>query len=305
MASEENANAPEVICAEMQSLQEKRGIIMADVKEFKDTLAYWSPSEEANIALKRMPLMDERLGAYLSKYFDELSTDALKKSPYKLRCRTLPMSRLLSDCQKDIQAGKMQIYEISGNALDNLEKNMSCLSKCTISSQESKQCEELQKGLLDYSAELLLNDACCQSILTLSTITDVSEQVSQLKKIKRKLNSWSRRKMRSDWSKQMQLEEPPLNYACTIIQNHDPEYESDNDVFDVVPAADEDTKNAGELSDDSSNPKKKGKKGRGSRGKAMAKQRSEKGQKLLRMNLASAPKRPAFAHFPHSYHRIG
>ena len=182
MTSEENANSPEVICAEMQALQEKRAIIMADVEEFKDTLGHWPPSEEANSALKRMPLIDAPLAAYLSKYFDELSSGALKKSPYKERSRTLPMPRLLSDCQKDIASGKMQIYEISGNALANLEKNMNWLSKCTISSEEFKQCEALQKGILGNSAQLLLNEACCQTILTLATINDVSEQVSHLKK---------------------------------------------------------------------------------------------------------------------------
>ena len=90
-----------------------------------------------------------------------------------------------------------------------------------------------------------------------------------------------------------------MNYACTIIQNDDPEYDSDLDVFGVLPAAAVESKIADdELSGDSSNPMKKAMKGRGGRGEAMAKQRSERGQKLLRMNLASTPKRPAFAHLP-------
>ena len=84
MVSKEKANSPEDICSEMHPLQEKRATIMVDVKEFNASIDDWSPSDEVNSALRRMPLIDEPLGGYLSQYFDELSSDALMKSPIKI-----------------------------------------------------------------------------------------------------------------------------------------------------------------------------------------------------------------------------
>ena len=98
----------------------------------------------------------------------------------------------------------MQLYVISGNALVKLVKNLHCLSKCTISCDESKQCEGLQKCLLDYPCQLPANEACCHTIPTIETITDVSAQVSQPEKIKRRLNSRPRRKIRPERRKDLE-----------------------------------------------------------------------------------------------------
>ena len=212
MTYKEKANSPEDICADMQPLREKRAIIMGDVKEFETSHDDWRNTDEFNASLRRMPLIDEPLAVCLSKYCDELSCDDLGKSPYKDRSRTLHMLRLLSDCQKDIADGKMQIYEITGNALVNIEKNLQCLPKCTISDDESKKCEWLRKGLLDYAGHLIVNEACRQAILTPGTITDVSEQVPQRKKSTGELNSRSRRKMRIQRRKGAKTSGRPLDY---------------------------------------------------------------------------------------------
>ena len=98
MTPREKADPPEDICAETQPLQEKRAFTMADVKEFKSSPDDRSSSFEVESSLSRMPLIVEPLAGYLSKYFDELSSDDLKKSPYKDRSRTLPMYRLSPDC---------------------------------------------------------------------------------------------------------------------------------------------------------------------------------------------------------------
>ena len=57
---------------------------------------------------------------------------------------------------------------------------------------------------MDYSGHLLVKEASFQTILALETITDVSAQVSQPEKIKRRLNSRPRRKIRPERRKDLE-----------------------------------------------------------------------------------------------------
>ena len=167
----------------MEALHAQRATILGEAKEFSPTVDYWQTMKEINNAVRRMPLVDDRIKDYMAKYFLTMAAEAVQKSPYRrMKISKKNVARMISDTQELISCGQKDIFDISTNARANVERNLSTVARCARTPEESSIAEGLQRTLLDEIAALLLDETCSKILVTLATILDVSAQVPELKK---------------------------------------------------------------------------------------------------------------------------
>ena len=119
------------------------------------------------------------------------------------------------------------------------------------------------------------------TLLTLSQVKEETTMVSDLKKSRRELTSWSRQNLRMGWCNHAKITELPFQRASQIVRQNDPDYRADLDIIDAVIRHAPD-----ELSSDDEDkaagigmkiPTK-----RGARGTAYETQKTERGLKTLK-----------------------
>ena len=280
---------PEDICEDMEGLNDMRSQLAGEIKEFNPSVDYWSAKEELNRAVKRMQLFTRDLCDYFADYFSGAATDALKNSPYARMRNNVSIASLVTESQQHIASGKRYLFDLSSNVRLNIEKNLSIVSKCSVPPEESSMCEVLQKSLLGKTASLLLDETCCQVLVCLASILDVSAQVPELKKIRRKLTAWSWKKLRTEWCRSEKRPCVPLKHASQLLRDNDACYNSDLDTFDVVEDALPTPVVENTEEEDVVTGKKAVAKKKNVRGGEMQTPKREKGAGLLRKNLAKTP----------------
>ena len=141
--------APDDICGEMDPLQTGRSRISAIGKEFSPLMDRRYRRWEITSAQRRMALLVDQSVAFFKKYFDTLTADALKRSPYATTKDGEEIGESVSNAADIIDAGRKERFDMGAHARNSTEKTTAQVFRCMASTAETKLCVDLQNDVVE------------------------------------------------------------------------------------------------------------------------------------------------------------
>ena len=182
-----------------------------------------------------MPIFPDTLKNLFVQVYREYAKDAMRKSPYyNLRYIGRTAEKQIQWAHAEaIEKGESSQFAITSQARQNIEGAIARVAIVCRSGEERKCIDTFQKDLDSILRDVLKDEVWCHALLIFAGKAEDDEIFSELKEVRRRLSFWCRRKLQSDWGRQIRAEIPILMKMDSVVQKFEPDYNSDEDIADA------------------------------------------------------------------------
>ena len=274
-----------------------RRAIVDQAKEFKPEIDFWSAHKSVSEQLVDMPIFTNEFKHMFVQVYSQYAKDALRKSPF---FNTKSMGKT-ADKQIDwahreaIEKDESSQFAITSQARQSIENSMARVSVVCRSGVERKSSDTFQNDLDCMLRNLIRDEISCHALLIFAGKGEDEDISTELKEVRRRLSFWCRRKLQSDWGRQVRREIPILQRMDSVVQKFEPDYKSDEDIADapnvvqVPPSPVESDDEEEENQKNKGAAKKKSMKKQGGRDIGLKKKKEIKADKRLTKALKTPP----------------